>query len=815
MNPFRFYAGLFCITMATLMLQIIQTRILSVVLWYYLVFFVISSAMFGLTVGAVWVYVQKERFSPRTLSDDLSRYSVLFAISVAACLVLQTTLAPVNIPTATTVVIWLELVATVTIPFVFSGIVVSLALTRSPFPIGRVYAADLAGAAAGCLGVLGLLQLTDGASAVLWVSVLVMIGALLFAGAGKAGEGAPTSSHPMLDVLHRRRAWVLGILVVIAAANHMDRNGHGFKPVFVKYQIELTGSRPIFEEWNSYSRIAVARKPYRTPIMWGASPKFEAWNWLVDQRHVSIDGGASTFAYRYDKDLGNAGFLKYDVTSVAYHLPKLEKALVVGVGAGRDMATAKVFGVRETVGVEINPILLRLLTTEPGFADFTGIGDTEGFSFHAAEARSWITRSNERFDLIQMSLVDTRAAVSAGAQSLSENGLYTVEAWRQFIDHLTDGGYFTVSRWYHPNNLDETGRMLSLSVAALLEQGVVAPAEHIFMATAGEIATIIVARRPFTRDSLTALEDAARRYGFGVAISPLRPVPSPVLHRILTAETRQSLDRISADLPLDLSPPTDDSPFFFNLLPPLHLSRLIAAMNNPQPDTVLTGNLIAAKTLLFLLVLSTALVLTTIVLPLRWAIADVGWRLAVAGTGYFALIGVGFMVAEVVFVQRFSVFLGQPTYSLGVVLFSLILATGAGSLISDRWHLGDRRTFGLWSLATAGYLFALPWWLPTVTAEYAAEPMAMRALLCVLIIAPVGLLMGYGFPTGMRLISAVNTRPTPWYWGINGAAGVTASALAVSASISFGISQTLMIAGLCYLALIPAAFIIGFPGKAR
>ena len=202
MKPIFFYAGVFLVSCSTLMLEIIQTRILSVVVWYHLAFFVISLAMFGLTAGAVWVYLNRIRFTGKTLSYDLSYFSALFALTTAICLAVQMTLAPVVTRLATTFWIWAELALCVSVPFFFSGVIISLALTRSPFRIGRVYGVDLLGAAAGCLGALMLLDLTDGPSAVLWVGAIVAAGALFFS--ASAIGIAPEPKPPLHSWLQHR-----------------------------------------------------------------------------------------------------------------------------------------------------------------------------------------------------------------------------------------------------------------------------------------------------------------------------------------------------------------------------------------------------------------------------------------------------------------------------------------------------------------------------------------------------------------------------------------------------------------------------------
>jgi hypothetical protein len=195
---------------------------------------------------------------------------------------------------------------------------------------------------------------------------------------------------------------------------------------------------------------------------------------------------------------------------------------------------------------------------------------------------------------------------------------------------------------------------------------------------------------------------------------------------------------------------------------------------------------------------------------LRPAIADVGRRLATGGTAYFMLIGIGFMCSEMGLLQRLSVFLGHPVYSLSIVLFSLILTTGAGSLMSEKFPLNTRLRFVLWAVLAAGYLAALPIWLSGVLHAFESAPLMIRAPLCVAVIAPAGFLLGFGFPTGMRFVSAADRRPTPWFWGINGAAGVLASSAAVALSIAFGIYVTFLISAVCYVLLIPAGLLIGF-----
>jgi hypothetical protein len=806
MPRLKFYVGLFLITSSTLMLQLIETRIFSVIVWYYLAFFAISIAMFGLTAGAVWVYLQGERFSQKTLSHDLSYFSTAFGLATVLSLVMQLSLPLVHAFSATVILVWFLLAIFIAIPYFFSGVVVSLALTRSPFLIGRVYGVDLLGAAIGCIGVLVLLNHSDGPTAVLWVASIITLGAICFEGSKIGGINA--QPLPFTRLLQHRTAIFLTLILLAVINNSLT--SHGLQPLIVKDKIERRSSSLIYEKWNSFSRITANHlQILENPQIWGPSPKMPKF--LTDQIHLQIDGCAGTTMYKFTGDIEAVDFFKYDITNLGYFLPDKKRVAIIGVGGGRDLLSAWVFGSRDVSGIEINPVFINLLTHEPGFVEFAGLKNLPGMRFVIDEARSWFARSHEQFDLIQMSLIDTWAATGAGAFTLSENGLYTTEAWRIFLNHLTPHGVFTLSRWYAPGEVNETGRMISLAVATLLESGVEEPARHIFVAGTSNIATLILSRAPIAAKDIKELEKIVGDFQYITLISPSSEPKSPVLRNIVQAKNRQQLEEVTQGFDLDLTPPTDNRPFFFNQLRLFDLSMIEKLLKNLPEGGVGAGNLLATRTLFLIFLLSFALVVSSIIIPLRSAVKDIGSKLVLGGTAYFFLIGVGFMVVEISLLQRMSVFLGHPIYSLSVVLFSLILTTGLGSLVSDRFQLNSAAKFVIWSGLTAGYLMSLPLWLSGTLLAFDSADLLTRCTLCVVMIAPAGLLMGFGFPTGMRLVAVIDPKPTPWFWGINGAAGVLAASLAVGCSIASGVNVALAIGGVCYALLIPAGLIMGFP----
>lgn len=800
MQPRRrqFLSGVFFISFAVLVFQIVQTRILSVMAWYYLAFFAISIAMLGMTAGAVWLYLKRDRVTADSLSSWLSDSALLTAAAMPLSLLIQFSLITTLVPTLSAIFSVVLLMGAMTVPYVLAGVTVSLALTRSPFPASLVYGVDLVGAALGCAAVIALLDILDGPSAILAAAFFAAVAAMCFASGATAPEQQRLAARP----LWRRPIFAVVALALLVPLNNGAR--YGLKPMMVKDVVE-SGWRSRAEHWNSYSRI-LAYGPFREqPTLWSPSPVLDP-GITVDQVHLNIDGAAGTPMHHFDGTRESIDFLKNDQVNLALHLPDIRKSAVIGVGGGRDLLSAHLFGVPDITGVELNRIFVDLHTRDPFYADFSGLRTVPGLKLHVDDARAWFASTKETFDLIQMSMIDTWAATGAGAFTLSENGLYTLEGWRAFTRRLSEHGVFTVSRWYNANDISESGRMIALAMATMIDAGASMPRRHVFVATGNRVATLVLSRNPFTGAQLTALRDATRRLQFNVLVDPDAPLPAGVIGNILQATTIRQIDDASAASWLDLSVSTDNRPFFFNQLRFRHIPEVLPRLARGELDGgVLRGNLIASVALLLILVIAAAAVVVTIVLPLRHALRSAPRRLVTAGTAYFALIGTGFMFAEISLLQYFGIFLGHPIYALGVCLFSLILSTGVGSFASERLPLSTPRRIVGWAALVALYLFGSQAVLPQVFDGASSSPLWIRIAVSVAVLAPAGFLMGFAFPTGMRLVERIGREPMPWFWGINGATGVLASVLAVMIGIEAGIHVTMIAAGCCYLLLIPAA----------
>jgi len=778
--------------------QVVQTRILSVVSWYYLAFFAISVAMLGMTAGAVWVYLNRIRLTPEKLSTLLADTSLLTAVAMPTAVMVQFCLITNQMAAVTSVFSWSLLMAAMTVPYMFAGITVSLALTRSPFPVNLVYGVDLLGAALGCAAVVGILNVFDGPSATIFAGLMASLAAYAFA------RGATAPERVLLEQRGRwrRPLWIAVVLAMLIPLNMSVP--FGFRPVMVKDSFEHS-FRTRTEKWNSYSRIVAYPPVVSAPHLWAPSP-LRSKTPAVQQAALNIDGSADTFMYHFDGTTESIEFLRDDLVNLAYHLPGIAKSAVIGVGGGRDLLSAYLYGVTDITGVEVNRIFIDLHTTHPVYAPYSNLAAMPGLRLHVDDARSWFAASGESFDLIQMSMIDTWAANGAGAFSLSENGLYTLEGWRAFIGRLTDNGVFTVSRWYSPGDVNESGRMVALAVAVMIDRGVANPRQHVFVARANRIATLVLSKRPFTPERLKLLRDDTEGLGFKVLVAPDMEPESEVLRQIVSSQDIARLNRVASKAFLDLSVPTDNRPFFFNQLRFGDIPHFITMkFRDELGGGVIEGNLRASIALALILAIAFVAVVCTIVLPLRLTVISAPRRLMTLGTIYFSLIGGGFMFAEISLLQFFGVFLGHPVYAMSVCLFSLILSSGLGSLASGRFPLSSGGRIAWWGAIVGGYLLVTQWGLTHLFEATTAQPLPVRIAISLAVIMPVGFLMGFAFPTGMSLVEKVDAEPTPWFWGINGAIGVLASVLAVMVSMAFGINVTMLMAGLCYLALIPTA----------
>lgn len=798
------YAGLFMVTLSTLMYEIILTRIFSVTMYYHFAFVAISIALFGMTLGALIVYLRPERFPHEDVRRQLWLYALLFSVSIALSFLTQ--MAVPFVPRWNLVGVWSVVLTCVVIavPFTFSGIVVCLALTRFPARVSRLYAADLAGAALGCILLVLLMSRLDGPSAVIAIGALAGFGALAFAWDGGLTRGMWVALAAV---------FVLGGIALMNARLAERRDPF----LYILWAKEGKEQKYPYEKWNAFSRVTVTGDPDAgaRPYGWGMSNTLPD-DIFVNQLTMTIDGGAATVLTRYTGKEKETDFLRYDVTNLVHYIRQPGDVLVIGVGGGRDLLSAIEFDQNSVTGVEINKQILD--TTNVAFGDFTGHLDRHPkVKLVNDEARSYLTRTDNEYDVIQISLIDTWAATAAGAYSLTENSLYTTEAWDTFMDRLKPGGVLSVSRWYNIGDDEplEMYRTAALAAHALKERGVENPRDHMLI-YAGDYATttpsysvsaatLLVSPEPFTADDIARMDEATKQLEFGAVLTRTEAADP----RFAGLASPEGPDATIDSFEQDISPPTDDRPFFFQMTGVKSFFNGSAFENTH----VTRPALVLAILGLVVLGMTTA----CIIVPML-AMTE---RSAHAGMApfytYFSGIGIGFMMVEVSQLQRLSIFLGHPTYALTVVLFSVLLASGIGSMVTERIVRPEKAATLLAPLAALLLVVVLFGAItPGVIDRFDADTTPARIMAAVGLLFPLGLVMGMPFAIGMSMAGTRSGAPTPFLWGINGATSVCASVLAMVVAMLWGISVSYWLGALAYGAAFAAmALLATRAGKAE
>lgn len=580
----------------------------------------------------------------------------------------------------------------------------------------------------------------------------------------------------------------------------------------------------VFRRWSSTSRVDAFHWPkvHGTWGLWGLSNRYRAEALPPPrQKGITIDAWAMTSIMRYsgaplqpagtpavDAERAKLGVLEYLPAGTVFRVkPKPERIVCIGAGGGLDLLTAKYFGAGHITGVEINSGVVA--AAREAFAEFSGHlydhARHPDVEVHVAEGRHFLERSPERFDVVQLSGVDTFSTSEAGAFSLTENFLYTVEAFDTYFDHLRPDGIVTLTRWFYPVLRGEgpdaelvprySLRLLALARAALHERGIANPHDCIFFLKSENFTVILVKPDGFNEADAATLDEHCERYGFQVLFSPYRRTERvDFLGQTYRNQLQAFMDDDDPDAYLeatgfDVAAPRDDRPFFFEVSRFHHIFDKDHYLN-PLGGLTAHGILI----LLFAEVLLLGLVF--VILPLRrlpGAGERGGRRLHAGLLFYFTAIGFGFIVVEIVLTQKFVLFLGHPFYALSVILFSVLLFSGIGSALSSRMPLPRFTT------AIAGVLALAPAFFYDPVFDAALhQPLGVRIAVSVALLAPLGLVMGMPFPTGIRVLAARRPELIPWAWGINGYTSVLGSVLAVILGIELGFEKVLLIAAAVY-----------------
>jgi hypothetical protein len=762
-------AGLAFTSFAALLLELALTRLFSVVLFYHFAFLAISIALLGLGAGGVSAYLLKSRLARIDTRPLAARLCVTNAAVVVVVLEIV-----LHVPVALQVS-WANfgrltaLYLAAAIPFFLTGILFAIVFARETQRIPRLYGADLCGGALACLAVVPLLNWVGGPNVV------------LVAGATMAAAGAIwAGSHAQ-----RRNAALLTLaLLALIGANY---SGGLLDVVYAKGRFREPG-RMEFARWNALSRVEVDREGGAKVVVIDADASTYIMNAEVARWHET----------EWEKDLMSAP------PALANVLRPHGEFAIIGPGGGVDVLRAIANGSPSVTGIEINPIIATTIMRQR-YADYSQhLYDRPDVHIQVTDGRSFLRSTPQQFDVVQMTLVDTWASTAAGAFALSENNLYTVEAFREYFNHLKPDGMIAITRWEfrHPR---EALRVVAVALEALHGLGVAHPERNFIVASQGSleedgIPVVVLAKKtPFTDAEEDAVNAHLDKYA---QLEPLYLPSDPgnnAFSDMIASNDPYGFARAYA---YNTAPVTDNAPFFFFTLKPGQILGEKGLSRNIDWKVNL-GVLV----LLLVLLISFVAVLAFLILPL--ALGSGKGRQSALPLLYFVAVGLGYILVEIAFIQRFVLFLGHPTYALTVVIFLLMLSSGAGSLSSRLW-LPQTNSGWVPLLLVIVTLLADVFFLPSRLTALVGMGFGYRLLVSGILLAPLGFVMGMPFPTGLRALAALPAPEFPagqtgsdnaieWAWAMNAAASVLGSVLAMVIAIQFGLTVTLACGAAAYV----------------
>ncbi|HZZ16292.1 MAG TPA: hypothetical protein VFE08_10060, partial [Candidatus Sulfotelmatobacter sp.] len=653
------------------------------------------------------------------------------------------------------------------VPFFLTGLLFSIVFARETWRVSRLYGADLSGGALACLAVVPLLNWIGGPNTILAAAVGMAVAGVVWA--ESFGE--------------RKAAGVLALaFVTLIAANHSNR------------LIDVVYAKGVFRNpawmefagWNALSRVEVDRQGGAKAIVIDADANTYIMNCDISHWHDS----------EWESDLMSAP------PALANVLRPRGEFAIIGPGGGVDVLRAVANGSPSVTGIEINPIIADTIM-RGRYADYSlHLYQRPEVHIHVTDGRSYLRSTEQQFDVVQMTLVDTWASTAAGAFALSENNLYTVEAFREYFQHLKPDGMIAITRWEF-REPREALRVVAVAMEALHGLGVDNPAQNFIVASQGPlnedgIPVVVLAKKTaFTGNEEATVQAHFDKYE---QLHALYLYSEPGSNPFADLIASNNAFRFAKNYAYNVAPVNDNKPFFFFTLKP---NQILGAqgLRNGIDWKVNLGVLV----LLLVLAISLVAVIVFLILPL--ALHDS--RQSPLPLLYFVAVGLGYILVEIAFIQRFVLFLGHPTYALTVVIFLLMLSSGAGSLVSRRWL---PRTGLAWVplVVVIAALLGDVFFLPHVLAAWVGLRLGFRLIISGILLAPLGFVMGMPFPTGLRALAADSDNGFPsetkgaanaveWAWAMNAAASVLGSVLAMVIAIQFGLTATLICGLAAYL----------------
>jgi len=794
-------ATLFLASTALLMLEVSLTRFFSFTVWYHLAYLTISMALLGFGSAGAIVAAFPNLFRRR--GQQLLVYGLLLgALATFAGLVFLSTV-PLEVSTLTGVmqkgelplkfsaILFLYYLAVVA-PFLLAGLAIGVPFAAYPRLMGKLYFYDLLGASVGCILVVALIEVFT------VPGLIITAGALMIASAALLSLGGGDKSA----------ALALGVVAVLTVLFAPTIGGN--------LQVNVTASKGLgdfreaikrddaFTRWTALNRVDAFGWDHATKIQyWLYSGMKEGYTGRSPKvARVVYDGSNGSNIYSYDGSMDDYEFLEHHLLRTPYLVRDKPKVLVIGVGGGIDMFNAIKQGARHVTGVELQPKTVYVL--KELIRDFTGgFYDRDDVTLLAGEGRHFVRKTDEIYDMVQITAVDTFAAQSTGAYVLAESYLYTVEAQEDYFAHLTDDGLLSmmIGDVRYKEGVPPMGTRLALNgYRALQRLGVEDPGQHIMVISAivphkwSQWENILVKRSPFTLEEVQTVQRFAAANDFGILYAPKLLAPEFFELGVVLGKDEAARQKLLDEEWFRVDAVYDSDPFFYN----------VGKWKNFSPKKsmlyLFPGSFIGQLVLVLMLTQSLILGIILICFPLLMgARGGVNKRGMVAYLAYFLALGIGFMFIEISFIQSFVLFLGSPTHALSVTIFALLLFSAIGSFLSVRFVDRPEWALGRLALVITAVVVVYSLSLSSLFQAFLGLPMAVRVGIAVIAQVPMGLTLGMFMPLGIACISRDHARLVPWAWAVNGIGSVLGTTLAVILAMAFGFKVVAGCAVVLYL----------------
>ncbi|MGD8743310.1 MAG: hypothetical protein PVH46_07785 [Granulosicoccaceae bacterium] len=791
------------VSASALAYEIILMRLFSIAQWHHFAYMIISLALLGFGASGTFLSLVGARLLPYFRVSYLANI-VLFGSTALLCYLLaeQVSFHPDEMLWDPQQALKLLLIyVLLALPFFFAANVIALALFRYREQITRVYAFDLFGAGLGSLGIVLLLFVFMPATS------LQIISALSLAAAAVACRELRDSTATIRPA---GKQWLLVLLVLLPILPFLAPKSWT-APVISPYKglqqaLQISGTQIIAEHSSPLGLLSVIESRH-VPLRHAPGLSIHATTEPPPQLGVFTDGDAMTAITRDTGKREDFVYLDQLTWALPYHLGRPQRVLVLGAGGGSDVMQALYHGARHIDAVELNPQMASLVSRD--YASFAGhLYEQPAVKLHLAEARGFVAGSADRYDLIQLAMLDAFAASSAGLYALSENYVYTVEALKEYLAHLRPGGYLVLSRWIKLPPRD-TLKLFATSIEALKRSGVDSPEQQLILIRGWQTSTLLIKNGPVTAAELSTLREFCSARAFDVAYYPGMPaneanryniLQQPYFYQAARALSGSESETFLKDYKFDLQPSTDDRPYFFKFFKWQALPEILALRSQGGLPLLESGYLILAATLLQATLVSVVLILLPLWFFRRRALQAQGSTSRTKVLIYFFAIGLSFLFLEIAFIQKFILFLSHPLYAVAVVLTAFLVFAGLGSGYAKRLRSrhGSHRSaiLAVTAIILLGVIYILLLDPVFATLRGLADP--VKVAIAIGLIAPLSFSMGMPFPLALTDVGVGAPGLIPWAWAVNGCASVISAMLATLLAIHFGFTVVVILALILY-----------------